>query len=160
MLKNTVFKSGSYALGIPVGSSSIGPDSAVVGQTRWNASPPEKLEYYDGTQWQAVAHEGSVTIVKDSFTGDNLNNVFGPMTYTYTAGQETQVIAVVNNVIQNPGVGFTFDGVGFAAPQPYASWTLNTNSYLWEAPTPMPTDGIYEWNEENLAWEEVTLPTE
>jgi len=110
MLKNTVFKSGSYALGIPVGSSSIGPDSAVVGQTRWNATPPEKLEYYDGTQWQAVAHEGSVTIVKDSFTGDNINNVFGPMTYAYTAGQEAQVIVVVNNVIQNPGVGFTFDG--------------------------------------------------
>jgi hypothetical protein len=31
---------------------------------------------------------------------------------------------------------------------------------LWEAPTPMPTDGIYSWNEANLAWEEVTPPTE
>lgn len=110
MLKNTVFKSGSYALGIPVGSSTIGPDSAVVGQTRWNSTPPERLEYFDGTQWKAVAHEGTVTIVKDSFTGDNVNNVFGPMSYSYTAGQEPQVIAVVNNVIQNPGVGFTFDG--------------------------------------------------
>jgi hypothetical protein len=59
------------------------------------------------------------------------------------------------------GIGFTFDGVGFAAPQPYASWTLNSTSYLWEAPTPMPTDGKrYNWNEEDLAWEEVTLPTE
>jgi hypothetical protein len=59
------------------------------------------------------------------------------------------------------GIGFTFDGVGFAAPQPFASWTLNSDSYLWEAPTPMPTDGkIYSWNEEDLAWEEVTLPTE
>jgi hypothetical protein len=59
------------------------------------------------------------------------------------------------------GIGYTFDGTGFAAPQPYASWTLNTNSYLWEAPTPMPTDGKkYSWNEEELAWEEVTLPTE
>ena len=110
MLKNTVFKTGSYALGIPVGSSTIGPDSAVVGQTRWNSTPPERVEYYDGTQWQAVAHEGQVTIVKDSFTGDDVNNTFGPMSYSYTAGQEAQVIAVVNNVIQNPGVGFTFDG--------------------------------------------------
>jgi hypothetical protein len=59
------------------------------------------------------------------------------------------------------GIGFTFDGVGFAAPQPYKSWTLNKDSYLWEAPTPKPTDGkIYSWNEENLTWEEVTLPTE
>jgi hypothetical protein len=48
--------------------------------------------------------------VKDSFTGDNTTSIFGPMSYAYTAGQEAQVIAVVNNVIQNPGVGFTFDG--------------------------------------------------
>jgi hypothetical protein len=59
------------------------------------------------------------------------------------------------------GVGSIWDGVGFHAPQYYNSWTLNTDSYLWEAPTPMPTDGkLYDWNEENLAWEEVTLPTE
>ena len=59
------------------------------------------------------------------------------------------------------GIGYTFDGVGFAAPKPYESWLLNINSYLWEAPTPKPTDDkSYEWNEANLAWEEVILPTE
>ena len=57
------------------------------------------------------------------------------------------------------GVGYTFDGVGFAAPQPFSSWTLDSVSYVWQAPTPMPTDDkLYIWNEENLAWEEV--PTE
>lgn len=109
MLKNTVFKTGSYAMGLPVGTSSIGPDAPVVGQTRWNTTS-NRFEYYTGSEWYAVAHEGSVTIVKDSFTGDNINNVFGPMTYSYAAGQEAQVIVVVNNVIQNPGVGFTFGG--------------------------------------------------
>ena len=109
MLKNTKFRSGSYALGIPVGSNSIGPEYPVVGQTRWNSST-SKLEYHTGSAWQAVAHEGTTTIVKDSFTGDNVNSVFGPMSYSYTAGQESQVIAVVNNVIQNPGVGFEFMG--------------------------------------------------
>ena len=55
------------------------------------------------------------------------------------------------------GVGFTFDGVGFAAPRPYPSWTLNSESYLWEAPTPMPTDGKnYSWDEENQEWTEIT----
>ena len=59
------------------------------------------------------------------------------------------------------GIGYTFDGIGFAAPQPYLSWTLNKETYIWEAPTPMPTDGKpYSWNEEELAWEEVILPTE
>lgn len=55
------------------------------------------------------------------------------------------------------GIGFTFDGVGFAAPQPFASWTLNPQSYLWEAPTPMPTDGkLYTWDEEILSWVEIS----
>ena len=109
MLKNTKFRSGSYALGVPVGSSTIGPENPVVGQTRWNATT-SKLEYHTGSIWQAVAHEGNVTITKDTFTGDNTNSVFGPMSYSYAAGQEPQVIAVVNNVIQNPGVGFEFFG--------------------------------------------------
>ena len=54
------------------------------------------------------------------------------------------------------GIGFTFDGVGFAAPQPFPSWTKDASTYLWEAPTPMPTDGKrYEWVELDLNWQEV-----
>lgn len=54
------------------------------------------------------------------------------------------------------GIGYTFDGVGFAAPKPFASWTLNKDSYLWEAPTPMPTDGKrYNWDEDSLSWKEI-----
>ena len=57
------------------------------------------------------------------------------------------------------GIGYTFDGTGFAAPKPFESWTLNKQTYLWEAPTPKPTDEkIYLWNEEDLAWEEVVAP--
>ncbi len=58
-----------------------------------------------------------------------------------------------------PGIGFTFDGIGFAAPQPYASWILDTETYIWNAPTPMPTDGKpYTWDEPTLAWVETELP--
>ena len=54
------------------------------------------------------------------------------------------------------GVGYTWDGTGFAAPEPYPSWTLDTDSYLWQAPTPMPTDGkIYEWDESTTSWKEI-----
>ena len=54
------------------------------------------------------------------------------------------------------GIGYTFDGIGFAAPQPYPSWSLNSDSYLWEAPTPMPTDGKrYNWDEDTTSWVEV-----
>jgi hypothetical protein len=57
------------------------------------------------------------------------------------------------------GIGYTFDGTGFAAPQPYASWTLDETSYLWEAPVAMPEDeNAYTWNEETTSWE--LIPTE
>ena len=53
------------------------------------------------------------------------------------------------------GIGYTWDGIGFAAPQPYPSWTKNSDTYLWEAPTPMPTDGKrYSWDEASTSWVE------
>ena len=54
------------------------------------------------------------------------------------------------------GIGYSYDGVGFFAPQPYPSWIKDVDTYLWEAPTPMPTDGArYTWDEATLAWVEV-----
>lgn len=56
------------------------------------------------------------------------------------------------------GIGYTFDGVGFAAPQPYPSWTLNDDTYLWEAPVAHPTDDkVYTWNEADQEWVEITV---
>ena len=54
------------------------------------------------------------------------------------------------------GIGYTFDGTGFAAPQPFPSWTKNSTTYLWEAPTPMPVDEKrYTWDEATTSWVEV-----
>ena len=57
------------------------------------------------------------------------------------------------------GVGYTYDAIrdAFIAPKPYASWLLNESFCIWEAPMPMPIDGkFYSWNEEQLAWVEIT----
>jgi hypothetical protein len=56
------------------------------------------------------------------------------------------------------GIGYTFDGVGFAAPKPHPSWTLNIDTYLWNAPTPAPVEEgkSYAWDEESLSWLEIT----
>jgi len=55
------------------------------------------------------------------------------------------------------GIGYSWDGTGFAAPQPYPSWTKDEATYLWEAPTPMPIDDKgYTWDEETLSWLEIT----
>ena len=52
------------------------------------------------------------------------------------------------------GIGDTYDRKNdvFYAPQPFPSWTLNQSTWIWEAPTPMPTDGFYRWDETTLAW--------
>ena len=44
----------------------------------------------------------------------------------------------------------------FYPPKPFESWTLNTNLWEWESPTPYPQDGkTYKWNESNLSWNEL-----
>lgn len=53
------------------------------------------------------------------------------------------------------GPGFTFDGIGFAPPKPFESWTLNTDTYCWEPPTPRPTEGLWIWDEPTLSWVEM-----
>lgn len=59
------------------------------------------------------------------------------------------------------GIGYTYDNTrdAFIPPKPFNSWTLNETTCLWEAPTPMPTDGkIYTWDEATTSWVEVTSP--
>jgi hypothetical protein len=57
---------------------------------------------------------------------------------------------------QYAGRGYTYDPIAdvFVAPQPYPSWSLNAN-HDWQAPTPMPTEGLWSWNEETLSWDEL-----
>ena len=54
------------------------------------------------------------------------------------------------------GIGFTYDSQrdAFIPPKLYASWVLNEESCLWEAPIPMPNDEKqYIWNEKLKNWE-------
>ena len=47
-------------------------------------------------------------------------------------------------------VGDTYDSTkdAFYKPQPYASWTLNSTSFIWEAPITYPSDAkAYYWDE-------------
>ena len=55
------------------------------------------------------------------------------------------------------GIGYTYDREkdAFIPPQPFASWTLNETTCLWEAPVAMPEDGQYIWNENITNWTEV-----
>jgi hypothetical protein len=48
------------------------------------------------------------------------------------------------------GIGYTWNGVNFVSPQPFASWSLDANND-WQAPTPKPEGNCY-WDEESLSW--------
>jgi hypothetical protein len=56
------------------------------------------------------------------------------------------------------GIGYSYDHLNdvFYEPQPFPSWTLNTSTWLWEAPTSHPADNkFYRWDEATLAWVEL-----
>ena len=88
------------------------------------------------------------------------------LTPTYFAQVEngivTSVIVADQNFVDNltgvwinsegkVGVGYSYDGVTFTPQQPFPSWVLNSN--VWEAPTPLPSNGkIYFWNEDTTRW--------
>jgi len=109
MLKNASVKTASHALAIPVGTSSIGPDSPIAGQTRYNTTTG-KLEFYNNSVWNAVAREGNVILTKDSFTGNSSNTEYGPMGITEYAGWEANVLVHVGTVYQIPTTNYTFYG--------------------------------------------------
>jgi hypothetical protein len=53
------------------------------------------------------------------------------------------------------GIGYTYDRErdAFIPPKPFASWVLNEDTCLWDAPVAMPTDGgMYQWNESTTSW--------
>ena len=61
------------------------------------------------------------------------------------------------------GIGYMYlaygpEGEGFVPPSPYPSWVMNSFSYTWEAPVPMPVPNnppYYYWDEATLSWVEV-----
>lgn len=85
----------------------------------------------------------------------NLGGTWVQTSYNTHGGQHPEGRPLHKNYA---GIGYHWDGVGFFAPQPFPSWTKNEDTYLWESPVPMPTDGkLYTWNEADQKWDEVTL---
>jgi hypothetical protein len=62
------------------------------------------------------------------------------------------------------GVGYKYDADfdAFIPPQPYPSWKLNYETFLWEAPVEMPTpkqteEYTWKWSETNKDWVKLTF---
>ena len=55
---------------------------------------------------------------------------------------------------QYAGLGYTYDKLNdvFITPQPFPSWSLDSN-FDWQAPVSKPDDGkSYTWNEDTKSW--------
>ena len=54
---------------------------------------------------------------------------------------------------QFAGIGWRYDTDAdvFIAPQPFPSWTLDTN-HDWQAPIPRPSEGAWYWDEASQTW--------
>ena len=66
-----------------------------------------------------------------------------------------------NNIRKNhAGIGYTYDEDrdAFIPKKPYASWILNEDTCLWEAPVARPEDdNMYTWNEASVTWDIVEV---
>lgn len=59
------------------------------------------------------------------------------------------------------GIGYMYDEEldAFISPKPFASWVLNSETAVWEAPIlPPQDDKFYAWHEETLSWVETPGP--
>lgn len=116
-LKNTQLQGGSYAIQLPLGSNSIGPDQPVNGQVRFNTSN-NRIEMFFAGVWNQVAKIGSVNIVVDEFTGDGVTTTF---TMSQAESSESAVLVSIGGVYQQPITNYTVDGsttITFTSPPP------------------------------------------
>jgi len=106
-----------------------------------------------------------IVVANDELLLDGVENeTKGIMFCKSLLGDDTRWVQTSynGNIRKNyTGIGFTYDPVAdhFFAPQPYPSWTLDSDA-KWQAPTPMPVeeDKFFTWDEPTLSWVEVVLP--
>ena len=103
-----------------------------------------KDEGEDGVDWEA--YYGAVRTSYNTHGGQHANGGT-PFRYNYA------------------GIGYTFSDApewaaqegAFIPPQPFASWVLNPDTALWDAPVPMPAEaGPWSWDEATTSWVEAT----
>jgi len=97
-------------------------------------------------------------VVTEVITGINETELIeGLDTETWYGNLKGQVCkrTSYNNRIRKQycGVGYSYNAEAdvFVAPQPFTSWTLDSN-FDWQAPTPRPVEGLWSWDESSLSW--------
>ena len=82
--------------------------------------------------------------------------------YEEFRGQKCKRTSYNGNIRKNyASIGYIYDEAkdAFIPPQPFASWVLNEDTCLWEAPVEYPSDGkTYIWDEDKASWVELAEP--
>ena len=127
-LKNTQIRGGSYAVQLPLGTNSLGPDAPVNGQIRYNQSN-NKIEFFYNSIWNQVAKIGSVALTVDEFTGDNSTVNF---TMSQSEGDAKNVLVTISGVYQAPVNNYTVSGtqLSFTSAPPAVDANGNPNKII------------------------------
>lgn len=113
LAKNRMIRTGSYAIRMPQGSDTVGPQRPQDGQVRFNRSN-NNLEVFYSSEWHHLGTIGRVAIFKDTFVGDGVTTDF-IMEYApsgeerYYPGMEADMLVFVGGVFQEPRVAYTVD---------------------------------------------------
>ena len=114
LVKNTQIHTGSYAIRMPLGSYTVGPQRPQCGQVRFNESNNNVELFYNG-MWHHVGTTGRVAIFKDTFIGDGVKTDFDMFNAPtgderYFPGMEADMLVFVGGVFQEPSVSYRVDG--------------------------------------------------
>lgn len=127
-LKNTQIKGGSYSVQLPMGTSSLGPDSPVDGLIRFNQTN-NKVEFYYSGSWNQIAKIGTVALVVDEFTGDNSQVNF---TLSQSVADPKNILVTISGVYQAPTNNYTVSGttLTFTSPPPAVDASGSPNKII------------------------------
>ena len=102
---------------------------------------------------------GANNVVTEVITGINetelIEGLLPETWYGNFRGQVCKRTSYNNNIRKNyAGIGYTYDTArdAFIAPQPFASWVLDEATCRWGAPVPMPSEGLWMWDEATVSW--------
>ncbi len=91
----------------------------------------DEWEIVDGiTDWEQAYSEVRGQTCKRTSYNSNIRGTYAGIGYTYNAEEDI-----------------------FITPQPYPSW-IRTGSF-WNPPIPFPSEGNWDWDEENLMWQQL-----
>jgi len=106
-----------------------------------------------------AAEEDFIATYDDGTPGEWIQtsyNTFGGVHYQSDGTPSEDQSKALRKNFASMGWNYDITVDAFYGPQPYPSWTLNETSYQWFPPLAKPdNDKIYNWNEEDQAWDAV-----